>query len=488
MGRITADGTDIADLGAAAWRHRVCAVFQDFIQYQLPVADNIVMGRAMIRRRSRPCGLPPRTPASSIVEGLPKGWDTPLSARSGGVDLSGGQWQQVVLTRALYGLRTGARLAVFDEPTAHMDVRTEAQVFDCLARYHGDRSVVLISHRLSTVRGPNRIVFLHDGRITENGSHDELIGQGGRYAQMFAIQAERFQRGYDDRQEEERAMMHAVHAPVAGLHGALLAAHPRADGRCHGVGGAVGGPGHEPRPDASRRHRGGGAGLGPDRGHHRPGHGACLHAHPVIEENRLHGLVAVFLAVGKIGPTVVDRGIVEDIASIAGIEHMERSEYLDRVDVLRGAAWSLVQGMWTAVRAAFTLVQIALSLWILNSVDARLLVLPLFAVLPLLTDHQARKIRNAADLDTGEQFRLQRHLFEVATGAGTSKELRVAGAADELSRRQRAAWDEAVMGRFRARLRAAGWMAVGWTGLRRRVHCRTRAGSQSGSGHRILCR
>ncbi|CAM5544535.1 hypothetical protein SALBM311S_06503 [Streptomyces alboniger] len=139
---------------------------------------------------------------------------------------------------------------------------------------------------------------------------------------------------------------------------------------------------------------------------------------------------------------------------------MERSEYLDRVDVLRGAAWSLVQGMWTAVRAAFTLVQIALSLWILNSVDARLLVLPLFAVLPLLTDHQARKIRNAADLDTGEQFLLQRHLFEVATGAGTSKELRVAGAADEFVVLQRAAWDEAVMGRFRARLRAAGWMAV----------------------------
>ncbi|CAM5506287.1 Vitamin B12 import ATP-binding protein BtuD [Streptomyces alboniger] len=203
-GRITADGTDIADLGAAAWRHRVCAVFQDFIQYQLPVADNIVMGRAMIppqvaamRAAAQDAGL------TSIVEGLPKGWDTPLSrARSGGVDLSGGQWQQVVLTRALYGLRTGARLAVFDEPTAHMDVRTEAQVFDCLARYHGDRSVVLISHRLSTVRRANRIVFLHDGRITENGSHDELIGQGGRYAQMFAIQAERFQRGYDDRQEK----------------------------------------------------------------------------------------------------------------------------------------------------------------------------------------------------------------------------------------------------------------------------------------------
>ncbi|CAM5544617.1 Vitamin B12 import ATP-binding protein BtuD [Streptomyces alboniger] len=153
---------------------------------------------AAMRAAAQDAGLP-----SSIVEGLPKGWDTPLSrARSGGVDLSGGQWQQVVLTRALYGLRTGARLAVFDEPTAHMDVRTEAQVFDCLARYHGDRSVVLISHRLSTVRRANRIVFLHDGRITENGSHDELIGQGGRYAQMFAIQAERFQRGYDDRQEK----------------------------------------------------------------------------------------------------------------------------------------------------------------------------------------------------------------------------------------------------------------------------------------------
>jgi ABC-type multidrug transport system fused ATPase/permease subunit len=202
-GRITADGVDIAHLGAAAWRSRVCAVFQDFIQYPLSVADNITMGRGMVppqpaamQAAAEDAGL------TSIVDGLPLGWDTPLSrVRSGGVDLSGGQWQQVVLTRALYGLRTGGRLAVFDEPTAHMDVRTEAQVFDCLARYHSDRTVVLISHRLSTVRRANRIVFLHDGRIAENGTHDELMAQGGRYAQMFAIQAARFQRGYDDRQE-----------------------------------------------------------------------------------------------------------------------------------------------------------------------------------------------------------------------------------------------------------------------------------------------
>jgi ATP-binding cassette subfamily B protein len=193
--------------------------------------------------------------------------------------------------------------------------------------------------------------------------------------------------------------------------------------------------------------------------------GAALVCTLILAVNRLHGLVAVFLAVGKIGPTDVDRGIVEGIASIAGIEHMERSDYLDRVDVLRGAAWSLVQGMWTAVRTAFTLVQIALSLWILGSVDAQLLILPLFAALPLLAERRARGIRNAADLGTGEQFRLQRHLFEVATDAGMSKELRVAGAADELSRRQRTAWDEAMMGRYRARLRAAGWMVVGWTGF-----------------------
>jgi ATP-binding cassette subfamily B protein len=139
----------------------------------------------------------------AVLEGLPDGWETPLSrTRRGGTDLSGGQWQHVVLARALYAVRAGARLLVLDEPTAHLDVRTELEVFERLMRQRGDTSIVLISHRLSTVRRADRIVLLHEGRIVESGSHDELIALGGRYAEFFTIQSQRFHEGYDDRIEE----------------------------------------------------------------------------------------------------------------------------------------------------------------------------------------------------------------------------------------------------------------------------------------------
>jgi ABC-type multidrug transport system fused ATPase/permease subunit len=152
---------------------------------------------AAIEAAARDAGL------DEVLARLPHGWDTPLArSRTDGVDLSGGQWQQVVLARALYAVRTGARLLVLDEPTAHLDVRTEFDVFQRLAARKQDAGVVLISHRLSTVRQADRIVLLEDGRITESGTHDELMARAGGYATMFAIQADRFNRGYDDRIEE----------------------------------------------------------------------------------------------------------------------------------------------------------------------------------------------------------------------------------------------------------------------------------------------
>lgn len=184
---------------------RIAVVFQDFVRYHLTAADNVALGNASVPRdpvslatAARDAGL------DEVLDKLPDGWDTPLArARTGGVDLSGGQWQQVVLARALYAVRTGARLLVLDEPTAHLDVRTEFDVFGRLAAQRGDATVVLISHRLSTVRRADRIVLVSDGRIAEDGSHDELMARGGAYAAMFTVQADRFNRGYDDRIDEE---------------------------------------------------------------------------------------------------------------------------------------------------------------------------------------------------------------------------------------------------------------------------------------------
>jgi ATP-binding cassette subfamily B protein len=203
-GRITVDGVDLARLDPDLWRAKLSIVFQDFVRYRLTARDNVALGQAhlppdqrLIDAAAASAGL------ADVLDRLPDGWDTPLSrSRTGGVDLSGGQWQQVVLARALYAVRRGARLLVLDEPTAHLDVRTEFEVFNRLAANRGETSVVLISHRLSTVRQADRIVLLDGGRITESGTHDELMALGGTYAEMFAIQAERFRRGHDDRIEE----------------------------------------------------------------------------------------------------------------------------------------------------------------------------------------------------------------------------------------------------------------------------------------------
>ena len=201
-GRVTADGVDIRDLGHAAWRRQLSIVFQDFVKYPLTARENVQLGASTGDTHAAQDVLESAARDSGLIDALdrlPLGWDTPLSkSREHGVDLSGGQWQQVVLARALFAVRTGARILVLDEPTAHLDVRTEFEVFQRLADAASEASVVLISHRLSTVRQADRIVLLDAGRIAESGSHDELIARGGRYAEMFAIQAERFVRGYQD--------------------------------------------------------------------------------------------------------------------------------------------------------------------------------------------------------------------------------------------------------------------------------------------------
>jgi ATP-binding cassette subfamily B protein len=131
--------------------------------------------------------------ASELIEGLPDGWRTPLSpARPGGVDLSGGQWQRIAVARALLAVRTGANVLVLDEPTAHLDVRTEFEVFHQVVRAARGISVVLISHRLATVREADRIAVISDGRVTESGDHSGLLARGGTYAELFHLQASQF--------------------------------------------------------------------------------------------------------------------------------------------------------------------------------------------------------------------------------------------------------------------------------------------------------
>ncbi|SDT29442.1 ABC transporter ATP-binding protein [Microlunatus soli] len=178
-------------------RSRLAVIFQDFVRYQLSLRDNIAPevspsgADALVARAMHDAE------GDEILQRLQHGFDTVLSAEyTGGTDLSGGQWQRVALARALAALSTGAGVLILDEPTAALDVRAEAALFDRFLTVARGATTVLVSHRLSSVRHVDRIVVLADtgdgSRIVEDGSHHELIGAGGRYAELFRLQASRF--------------------------------------------------------------------------------------------------------------------------------------------------------------------------------------------------------------------------------------------------------------------------------------------------------
>ena len=195
-GSISADGVDLTDLDPAAWRSRVAAVFQDVMRLERSLRDNVDPAGLATDEEVRAALL------DAGADGLAE-LDQPLAkGYPGGTDLSGGQWQRVALARALCAVRRGAgaaRLVLLDEPTANLDVRGEAVIFQRLLEATRGATRILISHRFSTVRMADRIAVLDDGRVTELGTHDELIALGGRYARLFTLQASRF----DDATDEE---------------------------------------------------------------------------------------------------------------------------------------------------------------------------------------------------------------------------------------------------------------------------------------------
>jgi ABC-type multidrug transport system fused ATPase/permease subunit len=184
-GAITIDGTDLREFDLASWRVRVTAVFQDFLRLELPLRENVA-----------PAGAPEETVIAALeAAGAANlaSLDTILArGYTGGTDLSGGQWQRVALARALAAVTLGAGVVLLDEPTAQLDVRGEAEIFDRLLAATRHCTTILISHRFSTVRHADRICVLEKGRVVELGNHDELMALSGRYRTMFDLQAQRF--------------------------------------------------------------------------------------------------------------------------------------------------------------------------------------------------------------------------------------------------------------------------------------------------------
>ena len=191
-GAITVDGVDLRSLERAGWRRRLAAVFQDFVRFELSLRENVdpaaEASDSDIRAALVDAG------AETLAE-----LDTPLAkGYPNGIDLSGGQWQRIALARALCAVRRGAGLVLLDEPTAQLDVRGEAEVFERVLQATRDVTTILISHRFSTVRHADRICVLEHGRVVELGSHGELMALGGRYKTMFQLQAKRFEASMDE--------------------------------------------------------------------------------------------------------------------------------------------------------------------------------------------------------------------------------------------------------------------------------------------------
>ena len=204
-GAVRVDGVDLREIDLEGWRARLAAVFQDYVRYELTLRENVA-----------PLGVVGTTPSGADPVGAEDGaagaddaqiqralelagagelatLDTVLSRQyEGGTDLSGGQWQRVALARALLAVERGAGVVLLDEPTAQLDVRGEAEIFDRILEATRGLTTILVSHRFSTVRHADRICVLEHGKVVELGSHDELMAKGGRYRHMFELQASRF--------------------------------------------------------------------------------------------------------------------------------------------------------------------------------------------------------------------------------------------------------------------------------------------------------
>ena len=194
-GTLEVDGHHLMIEDLSEWQQQVAVLFQDFVRFEATLRDNVVFGAPRhaddaegLDQACRDAGL------GALIEAFPEGVETLISPNSeGGVDLSGGQWQRVALARALFSVWHGAHFLILDEPAASLDVSAEVELYERVLDIADGITTVVVSHRLAAVRHADRILVLDAGRVIEEGSHGALMGRGGTYAEMFRLQARRFE-------------------------------------------------------------------------------------------------------------------------------------------------------------------------------------------------------------------------------------------------------------------------------------------------------
>jgi ATP-binding cassette subfamily B protein len=187
-GSILVNGVDLRELDLAHWYAHLGTLFQDFVQYKLTVRDNVLLGDPTRVDEAAVEAAIDKAGARELVDGLPGKLDQILGTDyEDGEQISGGQWQKLAIARAFY---QAAPVLIMDEPTSAIDAEAELEIFDNLAAEYRDKTLILVSHRFSTVRNADRIIVIEDGRVVQAGSHEQLVTEdSGRYASMFGAQA-----------------------------------------------------------------------------------------------------------------------------------------------------------------------------------------------------------------------------------------------------------------------------------------------------------
>ncbi len=189
-GQVLVDGIDVRELNQDEWHRRIGTLFQEFVRYSLTIRENVLLGAPENPDDTRLHDALRMSGANAYVATFPKGVDTQLGRQFEGEELSAGQWQKLAIARALY---RASPLLILDEPTSAIDALAEEEIFRSLEQHYAGKSLFLISHRFSTVRGADKILVLEHGRVTEEGTHAELVEKNGLYATMFKAQAKGYQ-------------------------------------------------------------------------------------------------------------------------------------------------------------------------------------------------------------------------------------------------------------------------------------------------------